>query len=130
MSVILIVDDDEFIRLLLRRTLERAGYLVSEASNGREAMRLYSELKPNCVITDLVMPEQEGIETIMQMRQQSHSVPIIATSGQFDSMAAHYLKVAQSLGADAVLEKPFTVEQILELVARFVGAPAGKPAGV
>ncbi|HET7536892.1 MAG TPA: response regulator [Candidatus Didemnitutus sp.] len=128
--MILIVDDDEFIRLLLRRTLERAGYEVCEASNGRTAMRLYIELKPACVITDLVMPEQEGIETIMQMRQQVHTAPIIATSGQFDSMAAHYLKVAQSLGADAVLEKPFTVEQILELVARYTGAPARKTAGV
>lgn len=127
--MILVVDDDEFIRLLLRRTLERAGYQASEASNGREAMRLYDELKPDCVITDLVMPEQEGIETIMQMRQHGHTAPIIATSGQFDSMAAHYLKVAQSLGADAVLQKPFTVEQILELVAKLAGTPADKPAG-
>ena len=129
MPMILVADDDDFIRLLLRRTLERAGYLVSEASNGREAMRLYNDLRPACVITDLVMPEQEGIETIMQMRQHSHTAPIIATSGQFDAMAAHYLKVAQSLGADAVLQKPFTVEQILELVARFAGTPAEKPAG-
>jgi two-component system chemotaxis response regulator CheY len=129
MSMILVVDDDDFIRLLLRRTLERAGYSVSEAMNGKEAMRLYAELKPACVITDLVMPEQEGIETIMQMRQHPHTAPIIATSGQFDSMAAHYLKVAQSLGADAVLQKPFTVEQILQLVAQLTGVSAGKPAG-
>ena len=120
MSRILVVDDDEMIRLLLRRILEKAGHEVCDAQNGRAAMQIYSEHKPDCVITDLIMPEQEGIETIQQMRQHLHAAPIIATSGQSSLMAAHYLKIARALGADAILEKPFSIEQILELVTRLL----------
>lgn len=120
MSRILVVDDDEMIRLLLRRVLEKAGHEVCEAPDGRVAMKIYSEQKPDCVITDLIMPDQEGIETIQQMRRHAHTAPIIATSGQSSLMVAHYLKIARALGADAVVEKPFSIAQMLELVTRLL----------
>ncbi|HVT73075.1 MAG TPA: response regulator [Lacunisphaera sp.] len=121
MKCILIADDDKAIRDLLRLVLRRKGYETVEAENGKTAMARYAELKPACVITDLVMPDQEGIETIMQMRRHSHRAVIIAISGDTGTRAATYLKMANSLGADAILEKPFSVEQITTAVEKLVG---------
>ncbi|HVZ63237.1 MAG TPA: response regulator [Lacunisphaera sp.] len=125
MTRILIADDDESIRLLLRRMLQRLGYETVEAENGKEAMDRYEEAKPECVITDLIMPGQEGIETIMQMRRHSHRAAIIAMSGDTGTRAATYLKMSRALGADVVLQKPFSVEQLTAAVEKLVGKAQG-----
>jgi CheY-like chemotaxis protein len=116
MSRILVVDDEFYVRSFLKRTLERLGHTVTEATNGREAMAVFLSFKPVCVITDLLMPEQEGMETILAMRRQSRAVRIIAISGSFHPMVSVFLKTAGHLGADAVLSKPFSINRLVEAI--------------
>ena len=110
---ILLIDDDPYVRAFVRHTLNRAGYAVSEAVNGREGLRLYAAERPDCVITDLYMPEKEGLETIQEMRRHTHQAPIIAISGGADAYQPNFLKAAMLLGADSILRKPFTIEELL-----------------
>ena len=116
MSRILIIDDDERIRWLLRRTLECAGHEVEVACNGIDGMKLARAWLADLVITDLVMPEKEGIETIMELRRENAGTPIIAISGGGHASAEEYLHVAKKLGARHTLAKPFSREEILEAV--------------
>lgn len=116
MSRILVVDDEFYVRSFLRRTLERLGHTVAEAANGREAMQQFMSFSPACVITDLLMPEQEGMETIREMRRHSHQVRIVAISGSFHPMVSIFLKTAGHLGADAVLSKPFSINRLVEAI--------------
>ncbi|HTL69448.1 MAG TPA: response regulator [Lacunisphaera sp.] len=126
MKHILVADDDPAIRRVLRLALEGLGYKVSEAADGKVAMERYIANKPDCVVTDLVMPNQEGIETIMQMRRNPHRAAIIAMSGYTGTRAGVYLNMARSLGADAILEKPFTVDQIKTAVEKVLGKAEGR----
>jgi CheY-like chemotaxis protein len=122
MSRILVVDDEFYVRSFLRRTLERLGHTVIEAANGREAMPVFISFKPACVITDLLMPEQEGMETIIAMRRHCRKVRIVAISGSFHPMISVFLKTAGHLGADAVLSKPFSINRLIEAIG-----PLGQP---
>ena len=117
-ATILVVDDEAAVRRCLRAVLEEAGYLVAEAANGREAIEELQRAKPDLVITDLVMPEQEGIETIQALRQAHPSIGIIAISGAGEG---RYLPMARLLGADATLPKPASPEQVLAEVERILG---------
>lgn len=115
MPSILIVDDDETVRDLLVLTLGRLGHTVLQAANGNEAMALFRQHRPDMVITDMVMPDRDGIETIMDLRRDGSTVPIIAISGN-SLLTGLYLKTAQQLGALQVLSKPFTLEQLRAVV--------------
>ncbi len=115
---ILIVDDDASVRMVLRRILEGAGYEVMEAENGRVAMTLFRSHPADLLITDIFMPEQEGIETITAARREYPNLKIIAISGKTGSV---YLKMARLLGAHAALEKPFRMEAVLETVREVLG---------
>jgi CheY-like chemotaxis protein len=119
MTRILIIDDEPYVRAFMRQALERAGYVVSEAANGCEGLRLYTSLRPDCVITDLYMPEKEGLESITEMRQHAHRARIIAISGGVDAYLFSFLKAAKQLGADAVLSKPFSAEALLRQLGQF-----------
>src|ERR1700712_3118008 len=119
-SRILVIDDDDLVLSFVTRALEIAGYVVSVAANGYEAMVLFRQFKPDGVITDLLMPERDGIETIMEIRRLAPTIPIVAISGGFNSMASIYLKTAEQLGADAVLSKPFSIEQLLTALSPLV----------
>jgi len=119
---ILVVDDDETVRLALRRMLESAGYEVLEAPNGRVAMTLCREDPPDLMITDIFMPEQEGMETIQAMRREFPGVKLIAVSGQAGGV---YLRVAKLLGAQATLEKPLRMETVLATVRSVLGGEPG-----
>ncbi len=110
---VLIIDDDEQVLRLLRTVFEEAGYVVLEASNGREALARMTGHPVNLVVTDLVMPEKEGLETIQELRRKYPEVKILAISGTF---GGSYLKMASRLGADGILAKPFQREQFLEAV--------------
>ncbi len=115
---VLIVDDDEKVRKLLRGTFEESGYVVLEAVDGREALEQVGRHPIKLVITDLVMPEKDGVETIQALRQSYPEVKILAISGAFGGSG--YLKIASRLGADAVVAKPFQRDQVLEAVEQLL----------
>ncbi len=110
---ILVVDDDAGVRDVIRSMLESAGYGVLLAENGKEAMKVLGKERADLILTDLVMPEQEGIETIKALRQNYPDVKVIAMSGAF---GGDYLRIASYLGAHATLSKPIQMEALLKLV--------------
>jgi PAS domain S-box-containing protein len=112
---VLIVEDDSQVRSLLSSRLESEGYIVVQASNGKEAEARCRETLPDLIITDLVMPEQDGLETITTICEQWPHLPVIAISG---AVGGAYLDIAQKLGADVVLRKPFPPDVILKEVRR------------
>ncbi|MFH1844593.1 MAG: response regulator [bacterium] len=116
MARILIVDDDEQVRTMLRITLQREGYEVSEAANGSEATRLYRAQPGGVVITDIIMPEKEGIGTILELRKDFPDVQIIAISGGGKNDPEDYLKVARTLGAKYTFVKPVDRTELLAAV--------------
>ncbi len=123
-QTILVVDDNDLYRQTLQDMLSGAGYQVLGASNGRKALEIFGRDAVDLVICDIVMPEKEGIETILDLRRQSKAVRIVAVSGaSMDSSIT--LRAAETLGADAGLEKPVRRAALLELVERLLGAPAG-----
>lgn len=117
-GTILVVDDDAAIRSLFHKILARAGYRVMEAADGAQALAAMSEGGVDLVITDLVMPEKEGIETIVEIRKSYPQVKIAAVSGAF---GGKYLEAASLLGADAALAKPVSEETLVDTVRRLLG---------
>jgi CheY-like chemotaxis protein len=111
---IVVADDEAGVRSFLRLALEGGGYEVIEAEDGKQALREARSGRVDLVITDLVMPEQEGIETIRALRREMPQVRIIAISGAF---GGQFLKAAEMLGADAVLLKPVSAQLLLTTVA-------------
>lgn len=120
MAKILIIDDDEPIRDSLEAMAMAAGHDVLTAADGRKGMAAYAAFQPDLVVTDIIMPEQDGLETITQLRRLSRSMPIIAISGgerygSFDSLAA-----ARKLGADRTLTKPFSGAMLMSEIAELL----------
>jgi hypothetical protein len=116
---ILVVDDEAGVRSFLRAALAQAGYEVIEAAGGKQALCQMREAPAQLVITDLVMPEGEGLETIQAIRRELPDVGIVAISGAF---GGDFLKVAEKLGADAILAKPVTPELLMAKVAEVLQA--------
>ena len=113
---ILVIEDDEQMCAMLTQVLEKEGYAVVDAPNGKVGMKLYKENGADLVITDLIMPEKEGIETIRELRQDNPDVKIIAISGGGTIKPEEYLAIAERLGVQKTLVKPFRKEEILEAV--------------
>ena len=120
MGLILNIDDDDQLRGMLRQTLEGVEYEVKDAPNGKEGLRLFRENPADLVITDLIMPEKEGIETIKELRQEYPEVKIIAMSGGGRSGPKGYLKVAKGLGAQCTLTKPLERDEFLKTVMELI----------
>ena len=118
---ILLVDDDAAVRDSIALVLEEAGFQVDQADHGASGMRLLRANEPDLVITDILMPQKEGIETIREIRAVLPRTPIIAISGNAEPRA-DYLKMAQAFGASAILAKPFDPTVLLELVNRLLSA--------
>jgi CheY-like chemotaxis protein len=116
MSRILVVDDDETFLRPLCQTLLCAGHEVLAAADGSAALKLYRQQPVDLVITDLVMPEKEGIETMMELRQLQPDLKIIAMSGGGYIHCTDYLQIARRLGANRTLAKPFTAQELIEAV--------------
>jgi CheY-like chemotaxis protein len=112
---VLLVDDDPAMRALLSSAFEGAGYDVRTADNGRRALSLARAMVPDLVVTDIVMPEMEGIATIMALKRLRPRPRMIAISGQTAVRANNYLTWASALGADAVLPKPFRMTGLVKL---------------
>jgi CheY-like chemotaxis protein len=116
---ILLVDDDSAVRDSIAMVLEGADFLVDQAEQGTTGMQLLRAHEPDLVITDILMPQKEGIETIREIRSLLPHVPIIAISGSAEPLA-DYLKMAQTFGASAILAKPFDPTALLDLVNRLL----------
>lgn len=116
MVKVLVVDDEELVRLTLRQMLESEGHDVLEARNGREAVAIQNRTPADIVLTDIIMPEQEGIETIIQLRRQDPNLRIVAISGGGRMKNLDFLRVAANVGADATLTKPFTTDELVEVI--------------
>ena len=121
MGRILVIDDDEAMRGSVRRILERDGHDVHEAQDGAEGLRVFETFAADVVVTDLIMPGKEGIETIMELREAAPDVRILAVSGGGVGLHHDVLSDAEALGADASLAKPFTVDQLRSAVAPLLG---------
>ena len=118
MANILVIDDDPFIRDVLKQTLERVAHVVSLAEDGEIGISQYKEGDFDLVITDLIMPHKEGIETIAELKKHSPSVKIIAMSGGYRLPAENYLKIANTLGVNGSLIKPFEKAELIEIVEK------------
>jgi CheY-like chemotaxis protein len=121
---ILVVDDDEISRCLIETWLEFDGHQVHLAANGVSGMRLMRLEQPDIVITDILMPDQDGLGIIRCIRQEYPAVKILAISGEGTVGSLDLLVAAGRLGADATLEKPFAAEQLLESLNRLASAEA------
>ena len=106
---------------MLRQTLEREGYDVVVASNGRVGIKIYREDPADLIITDMVMPEKEGIETIMELKKDFPDVKIIAISGGGRSKPESHLNLAKQLGAKRVFPKPIDREELLNAIRELLG---------
>ena len=115
---ILVVDDEEELRELIRHVLERAGHLVSCARNGVEASRLLAIQPFTVVVTDMLMPDQDGLELITELKSKYPTVKIVAMSGGGQIGSDQYLSMAKGFGADVLLRKPFTHQTLLAAVKR------------
>ncbi len=116
MARILLVEDDDQLRSMLKFLLTDSGYETWEAPDGTRVGQMYDQQHFDLVITDLVMPDKDGLEVIIDLRRKNQNVRIIAMSGAGPGTGAMYLKAAQRLGADLTLSKPFGNQEFLKAV--------------
>jgi CheY-like chemotaxis protein len=117
MKKILIVDDEPAITRMLTQILERQGYSVEVAHNGRDGLNAYKRCPADLVITDIFMPEKDGLELIWALREEYPQIKFIAISGGATNMDQDFLPVAKNLGARKTLAKPFSIAELLRSVA-------------
>lgn len=127
MAHVLIIDDDDAIRTVLAEALTATGHIVRLAADGNIGLRLFRAAPADLVLTDLVMPEKEGLATIMELRREFPGVRIIAMSGGFAHDAGLYLHLAARLGAVRVLRKPFRIAELTAAIAEVLGGGAEPP---
>lgn len=109
---LLIIDDDFHVRQTLCEVLKGFDYDVSLAANGWEGISMIDKVHPDVVITDILMPEQEGLETILKIRKEHDHVKLIAMSGGAWTAKGNYLSMAKKLGADFIFTKPVDIKQL------------------
>lgn len=115
MPSVLVVDDEDQIRQLIRETLEQAGYEVQEASDGKQGLEHYRAKPADLVIMDILMPDQDGLESIMTLRREFPAARVIAITGGSDMIGIlNFLDVAKMLGARRTLQKPFDMQTLLD----------------
>lgn len=118
MTTVLLIDDDPLVAFTVERMLEGGGFTVIRAADGNKGLKILKSEKIDLVITDIIMPVKEGIETIREIREHDTAVPVIAVSGGGHGAGGNYLRMAQALGATEVLAKPFDQEDLLGAVKR------------
>jgi CheY-like chemotaxis protein len=126
MTKILVIDDDVIVRKTIIRLLEDGGYKVLSAEDGLRGMAMFRSEQPDLVITDIIMPEQEGIQTITEMRKAKPDAKIIAISGSARIGNLDFLKIAQALGAMDAIPKPFDSGELLTIVKNCLAGRAGR----
>jgi CheY-like chemotaxis protein len=120
MARILVIDDDEQVLDMLYESLTREGYDVLKASNGEQGLRLCRENSVDLIITDIIMPEKEGIETIIELRKDFPNVKIIAISGGGRAGTKDYLQMAKIFGVQRTFTKPVAREQLLDAIKELI----------
>lgn len=117
---ILVIDDEPTALDLLRRILEMNGYEVAVAKNGQEGVVLFQQHPCDLVITDMVMPIKDGLQTILDLRMEAPELPVVAISGGGTISKERYLAVAGYLDRVITIAKPFAIEQIVEAVEKLL----------
>lgn len=113
---VLLIDDEPMVRKIVRKMLERAGHEVVDVENGREGLHQLKRAEFDLIVTDIIMPDVEGIEVLMTVCEQHPSIAVVAMSGGGSIGNVDFLDVARKLGAAATLQKPFTSEALLEAI--------------
>jgi len=116
MGKILIIDDEPYILLMLKKMLEKSGHEVDLATNGREGIELFEKEPADMIITDIIMPDKEGLEIILEMKNTYPDLKIIAISGGGRVSPESYLECARHFGATRVFQKPFSRKEIVSAV--------------
>jgi CheY-like chemotaxis protein len=116
MPGVLIVEDDKELREMIRISLARRKHTVIEAINGKEAIIHFKPLLTDLVVTDLIMPEEDGLKVIMKLKELKPSLKIIAISGGGKAGPGSYLNLAKALGADAIYSKPFSINELISKI--------------
>ncbi len=122
MKKVLIIDDNSAVRSTMARILELAGYEAITACDGNEGLIRMRQARPDMIITDIIMPEKEGIETIRQMLIEQPDAKIMAVSGGGRHANMDFLEAARKLGAMETLEKPFEPDDLVDRVTRCIKA--------
>lgn len=120
---VLLIDDDPDLRSMLRRTLTRGGYVVREAENGRDGLKVLADSPVDVVVTDIIMPDMEGIELILQLRRTRPDLRVIAMSAGGRIGPDSYLDLAKRSGAVRTLAKPFNLVDFLNVVKETLAVP-------
>ena len=116
MARVLIIDDDAPIRDVLRQLLNREGYETVEACDGREGVQYSQAASMDVIILDMLLPEQNGLEVIRELREVDPAVPIIAISGYGHTGPLDFFRVAETCGAQRTFQKPFPLQEMLQAV--------------
>ena len=122
MAHILVIDDDPVLRQVITLALERAGHTVLRCENGKKAIEYLAHQHANLLLTDIIMPEMDGVETVRAARRLQPDLPILAISGGGSFDPGDYLGIARAFGATAVLAKPFRPADLVALVASLLAA--------
>jgi CheY-like chemotaxis protein len=120
MAEIVLVDDDKMVCDTIKHRLERDGHQVRVALNGNEALKLVEQQLPDLVITDVIMPDREGIETLLALKKIAPTVKVVVMSGGGRIGRLEHLKIASALGADGTLKKPFKTSELRSLLAELL----------
>jgi CheY-like chemotaxis protein len=120
MAKILVIDDDATIQLVFSQFLTSLGHEIMQAENGKEGMSIIQETRPDLVITDIMMPEMDGLEILMQLRSTHDSVPVIAISGGMRALPVNFLQQAKLFGARYVFEKPVPLDVLRSAVTELL----------
>ena len=117
---VLIVDDTTLVCQAMEAILDDVGYRTRSVTSGSQALVIFEEWKPDAVLCDILMPDQDGVETIARMRELSVGTPLVAMSGGGRTGKAQYLDHARELGADATIEKPVKRAELLGILDRLL----------
>lgn len=120
MSRILIIDDETAIAIMLKKMVEKAGHEAKTAANGNDGLELFESFNPDLLITDIVMPEKEGLELIFELRRKNPALKIIAISGGGRFQYEGYLNSARHLGANKVFQKPLDLKDLMSNISELL----------
>jgi CheY-like chemotaxis protein len=120
MPGVLIVEDDKELREMLKLSLLRRNFTVFEAENGKSAITHFKPLITDLVVTDLIMPEEDGLKVVIKLRELKPSIKIIAISGGGKVGPGSYLNLAKALGADAIYSKPFSINDLITKIEQLL----------